>query len=324
MEPLISVIIPVYKVEDYLDQCVQSITEQTYKNLEIILVVGDGGDRCPQMCGQWAKKDGRVVVVPRESNGLSDARNAGLDVKKGEYVAFIDSDDYVDKDYIKKLYDALIKTQSTTAVCGLQIVDEHGKITEALSVTEKNSAEVYTGREIVRRELLGNWALVTSWGALFKADIFSELRFPYKRRNEDEFTFPLVYDGQKRVVCVPDNMYFYLQRSDSLMGAGYSKKDCTDYLDMWHERIAFYGKEERRELLPLVIESFLAWDVLYMAMHGGQMEEPEKKALKDEIRRYFLKLWKRPYPQSFGASMKLAVKCVLTLVNHRILGKRYV
>lgn len=324
MEPLISVIIPVYKVEDYLDKCVQSFVDQTYSNLEIILVVGEGGDRCPQMCDAWATRDARITVIPRESNGLSDARNAGLDVIKGQYIAFIDSDDYVEKDYIEKLYKALMDTQATTAICGIQVVDENSQITEQLSVTEEKRLEIYTGREIVRRELQGNWALVTAWGALFTADIFKTLRFPYKRRNEDEFTFPLIYDSQERVVCLPDNMYYYLQRSDSLMGVGYSKKDCMDYLDMWHERIAFYEQPERRELLPAVIQSCLAWNVLYLAVHGDQMEQSEKKALKDDIRRYFWKLFAKPYLTGFGASVKLAFKCILTLVNDGILRKRYV
>lgn len=323
MQPLITVIIPIYLVEDYMDKCVKSIADQTYRNLEILLVVGDAGDQCLAKSYEWEKKDERIRVIERPCNGLSDARNAGLDVMKGEYVAFIDSDDYVDISYLEKLYDAMISNQATSAICGLQIVDENNQITEQMSATEGNVTEVYTGREIIKREIQGNWCLVTAWGALFEAKQFEQLRFPFKRRNEDDFMLHHIYDKQERVVCVPDNMYYYLQRSDSLMGAGYSQKDCRDYLDMWHERIAYYSEEGNRELLPAIIQSCLAWNTLYMAVHGAQMGAEEKAELKADIRKYFWKLFQRPYLHGFGYSVKLAVKCVMTLLGSKSLRKRY-
>ena len=100
-EPLISVIVPVYKVEEYLDKCVESIVDQTYRNLEIILVDDGSPDNCPKMCDEWAKKDKRIKVIHKENGGLSDARNAGIDIAKGEYITFIDSDDTVSIDFIE-------------------------------------------------------------------------------------------------------------------------------------------------------------------------------------------------------------------------------
>jgi glycosyltransferase involved in cell wall biosynthesis len=332
MQPLISVIIPIYLVEDYMDKCVKSIIDQTYTNLEILLVVGDAGDQCLAKSYEWQKKDKRITVIERPCNGLSDARNAGLDVMTGAYVAFIDSDDYVEEHYLEKLYRAMTEHHATSAICGLVVVDEHGKITEELSATEgstapanppeghakatgsaSEAAEVYTGRQIILREIQGNWCLVTAWGALFEKEIFQELRFPFKRRNEDDFMLHRIYDGQERVACVPENMYYYLQRSDSLMGAGYSKKDCTDYLDMWHERIAYYHDADRREMLPAVIQSALAWNTLYMAVHGAQMGKEEQNACKSDIRTYFRWIFRKPYLHDFTFSVKLAVKCIMTL-----------
>jgi glycosyltransferase involved in cell wall biosynthesis len=249
---------------------------------------------------------------------LSDARNAGLDVMTGEYVAFIDSDDFVDEKYLECLYRAIVSQGASSAICGLQMVNENDQITDRLSATQNNigagQAELYTGREIIKREIQGNWCLVTAWGALFETKIFAELRFPFKRRNEDDFMLHLIYDRQERVACVPENMYYYLQRSDSLMGAGYSKKDCTDYLDMWHERIDYYGKQDNKELLPAMIQSCLAWNTLYMAVHGAQMGEEEKATLKSDIKKYFWQIFKKPYLHDFTFSIKLAVKCVMTLV----------
>jgi len=324
MKPLISVIIPVYKVEAYLDKCVSSVVNQTYDNLEIFLVVGDCGDNCPQMCRDWEQKDSRIKVIDRACNGLSDARNAGLEVMKGEYVAFIDSDDYIDERYLELLYAAIEQNQATVAVCGVHKVDENDKIFESHKVTDGDVTEVYTGREIFFKGTKGAWQYVTSWGKLFAAEIFKELRFAFKRFHEDEFAFPFVYYYEKCVACVPEQMYYYLQRSDSLMGDGYSAKDCKDYLDMWQERIDYFSQDDRVEMKSCVIQSYLAWDVLYVTLHAHQMSAEEQVILKSEIRKYFRWIFKKPYLNGFSDSVKLSVKCVFTLINTEILRKRYI
>ena len=103
LNSLVSVIVPIYKVEDYLDECVKSIVDQTYKNIEIILVDDGSPDHCPQKCDEWAKNDLRIRVVHKQNGGLSSARNAGLDVAKGEYIAFVDSDDFITPDYVEEM-----------------------------------------------------------------------------------------------------------------------------------------------------------------------------------------------------------------------------
>lgn len=117
-EPLISVIVPVYNVEKYLDKCVDSIVNQTYKNLEIILVDDGSPDNCPKMCDNWAKKDKRIKVIHKENGGVSSARNVGIDNAKGEYIGFVDSDDWTEKKYIQKLYEVLIQENADIALCG--------------------------------------------------------------------------------------------------------------------------------------------------------------------------------------------------------------
>ena len=114
--PLISVIVPVYKVENYLDKCVESILVQTYKNLEILLVDDGSPDRCGEMCDEYAKADSRIKVVHKKNGGLSDARNVALDAMTGEYVAFVDSDDTIAKDYIEVLYGLIEKCQAQMSV----------------------------------------------------------------------------------------------------------------------------------------------------------------------------------------------------------------
>ena len=179
-------------------------------------------------------------------------------------------------------------------------------------------------KEIIKKELQGEWVLVTAWGALYDAKIFKELRFPCGRHYEDEYVFVSVFENQECVVCIPENIYYYLQRADSIMGVTYKKQDCMDYFEMWHERIDYFQAKEDRELLAPVIQSCLAWNVLYLAMNGEAMEEPEKRLLKKDIRKYFWKIFAKPYLYNWKESVKLAVKCVMVLMNDKSLGKRYV
>ena len=136
--------------------------------------------------------------------------------------------------------------------------------------------------------------------------------------------FVSVFENQECVVCIPENIYYYLQRADSIMGVTYKKQDCMDYFEMWHERIDYFQAKEDRELLAPVIQSCLAWNVLYLAMNGEAMEEPEKRLLKKDIRKYFWKIFAKPYLYNLKENMKLAVKCVMVLMNDKSLGKRYV
>ena len=132
MKPLISVIVPIYKVEKYLAICVDSLLRQSYGNLEVILVDDGSPDECPAICDKYQNKDNRIKVIHKKNGGLSDARNVGLDIAQGEYVAFVDSDDFVDEDYIYKLYNALQQNGTSIAVCGIQIIDERNKVTDQI------------------------------------------------------------------------------------------------------------------------------------------------------------------------------------------------
>ena len=116
MEDLISVVVPIYNVENYIKKCVDSILSQTYKNLEIILVDDGSPDNCPQICDEYAQKDNRIKVIHKENGGLSDARNAGIDISKGKFITFIDSDDYIEKDYVEVLYNSIKENASDMAI----------------------------------------------------------------------------------------------------------------------------------------------------------------------------------------------------------------
>ena len=141
MEDLITIVVPVYKVEKYIDRCVTSILNQTYKNLQIILVDDGSPDNCGKICDEYAKKDNRIEVIHKENGGLSDARNAGINIAKGKYIAFVDSDDYVSNDYIEYMYKILKKENAKISICELQIVWKNTKIEENIKIDENTDAE---------------------------------------------------------------------------------------------------------------------------------------------------------------------------------------
>ena len=148
MYSLLSVIVPIYNVEDYLNRCVDSIINQTYKNLEIILVDDGSPDNCPQMCDDYAKKDSRIRVVHKENGGLSDARNAGMKVATGEYVSFIDSDDYISLDFYETLFQTMVDNDSDIVECSVVKFYENEKFDEYsddLKVTNYETVDALDG-----------------------------------------------------------------------------------------------------------------------------------------------------------------------------------
>ncbi len=218
---LISVIVPIYKVEPYLDRCVQSIVEQTFKNLEIILVDDGSPDACPAMCDAWAEKDSRIKVIHKENGGLSDARNAGLAVATGEYIGFIDSDDYIAPEFLTELYDAMAQTGADIAECATAYVDEDGNI-----LRQRNVAPVaqMDKLEALRRLVLEDGIYQTVWNKLYRRAVINGILFEKGKYHEDDFWTYQVFDRMEKLAVVDRPMYYYLQRAGSIIGAGYTVK----------------------------------------------------------------------------------------------------
>lgn len=219
MQPLISIIVPIYKVEAYLDKCVESIVNQTYKNLEIILVDDGSPDNCPEMCDVWAEKDNRIKVIHKPNGGLSDARNAGMKVANGEYVAFIDSDDYIADEFVAQLYDVMLKEQSDIAECEVLKFKEDG--IPSVSYTDYNFKS-YDTKQGLSMLMAENEFRQHVWNKLYKSDIALSVEFAKGKLNEDEFWTYQVFGKAKKVSKINTPMYFYLQRSSSIMGASYN------------------------------------------------------------------------------------------------------
>lgn len=211
----VSVIVPIYKVESYLDKCIRSITAQTYRELEIILVDDGSPDNCPAICDAWAEKDNRIKVIHKPNGGLSDARNAGLAVATGELVSFIDSDDWVAPEFIQTLYDAMIRTGAEVAECGAAFVDETGTVLRQ----RKAAAGEMGSIEALRRLVLEDGVYQTVWNKLYRREIC--IPFETGKLNEDEFFTWKVFEKIKKLAVVEAPLYNYLQRGGSIIGTGY-------------------------------------------------------------------------------------------------------
>ena len=250
--PLVSVIVPVYKVEPYLRRCLDSIVGQTYKNLEIILVDDGSPDGCPAICDEYAAKDSRIVVIHKENGGLSDARNAGLEIAKGEYISFIDSDDWVADVYIEALWTALDSQKAELAVGNYHATES--------SYTLKISDCDYTPSEVLEpvQAVKKLWskdavAFVTSWGKLIKASLLDGLRFPKGFIHEDEYTtYKILYRASKTVFLnLP--LYCYFQREDSIIGT--AKHNPSRSIHARANRYLFFKEKHERELAEISLRN---------------------------------------------------------------------
>ena len=219
--PVISVMVPIYKVEAYLDRCVRSITEQTYKNTEIILVDDGSPDNCPHLCDAWAERDSRIKVIHKDNGGLSDARNAGLEAATGEYISFIDSDDFIAPEFLSELYSAMTESGADIAECSVTYVDEEGS-----ELRYRNTATVshMDKLEALRRLVLEDGIYQTVWNKLYRRSVIDGIPFEKGKHHEDDFWTYQVFDRIEKLVTVPTPMYYYLQRSSSIIGSGYTFK----------------------------------------------------------------------------------------------------
>ncbi len=211
MEPLISVIVPVYGVEDYLRQCVDSILAQTHQNLEIILVDDGSPDNCPAICDEYAQKDPRVRVVHKKNGGLSDARNAGLDVATGAYIGFVDSDDWIMPDMYEYLLHGIVGYRSEISYCGF--VNVHDTWADYPNVQVDRVCTAETALNDLFFDRLGNF----SWNKLFKAELWEGVRFPVGKNFEDIRIMHKLFEQARRVTILKEPKYYYRIRQGSIM-----------------------------------------------------------------------------------------------------------
>ncbi len=258
--PLISVIVPVYKVELYLDRCVESIVNQTYSNLEIILVDDGSPDNCPAMCDAWVAKDSRIRVIHKKNGGLSDARNAGMTVATGEYIAFVDSDDWLEIQMYQCLYEAMTMTDADIASCGARRVWLDGKPAQELLAVNRDC--VLEQEAAMVALITSNGLVQTVWNKLYRRSAIEGVLFLTGLIHEDEFWSWQVIARARRTVTLKESYYNYLQRENSIMGMGFTEKSL----------LVVKAKTERQNYIESIMPKLTdvgRTDLTYTCMHLG-------------------------------------------------------
>lgn len=250
--PVISIIIPVYKAEKYLDGCIASVVSQTFEDMEILLVDDGSPDRCPALCDRWAEKDPRIRVLHRPNRGAASARNAGIEAATGQFLAFVDADDRLRKDAMERAYRVQQEKNADLVIFNLQYVDENGtplpKPDFSTMPDEILDEDGVWNRYFSTGERCIYYVVV--WNKLYKAELFRTLRFPEGRRYEDQFYMPGLY-GQCRVIaCLSYVGYDYVQWKESTMarqGSGRNYLERSEYLLEWCRYFAGKGNFIRAE-----------------------------------------------------------------------------
>lgn len=216
--PLISIIVPVYKVEKYLEKCVKSILAQTYKNIEVILIDDGSPDYCPIICDNYEEKDDRVIAIHKRNGGLSDARNAGMAIAKGEFICFVDGDDYVSEDFCELLLSAVLKSNADMAICNYLVVDENGNSIQDKNIHLPIKDECISSQKFIK-EYCGKygWYYVIACNKIYKRKLFENVKYPVGKQHEDAFVIHHLVAQCNRIACVKKTLYFYVQRQGSIM-----------------------------------------------------------------------------------------------------------
>ena len=228
LDGLISVIIPIYNVEKYLDRCINSVIAQNYKNLEILLINDGSTDSCDTICKKWESKDKRIKYYTKSNGGLSDARNYGLDRMHGSYVMFIDSDDYIDNNCISELYKEIVENNVDVSVTNPILYFENKNIFRKY-VNKENFYGFLDKEEAINAVLYSDICLTSAWGKLFKSNLFKSLRFLKGRICEDLDIVYKIFNLTNGIVLLPTEHYFYCQHDNSICNSGFGPNK-MDYI----------------------------------------------------------------------------------------------
>lgn len=279
--PIISIIIPVYNVEEFISKCIESILSQTFKNFELILVNDGSTDRCGEICDEYARKDKRIHVIHKANGGQSTARNVALDIAKGKYIGFVDGDDYIASDMYEQLYDAMVSYDADISVCGRYNVSNN-KITPFFTM---DTSLVMNSKETIRRLLVYDNIDSSPCDKLFSSVLFDNIRFPSGYICEDVAVVYKLIEEASKIVHTGKPLYYYLQRQGSTSKSDFSKK--TMGLVIYHGQVYEYVKVKYPELVDearyfylsrLICANELCLDVSDMRL------DIYRKELKDRLK----------------------------------------
>lgn len=248
----ISVIVPVYNVEKYLERCVDSILCQTYRNLEIILVDDGSKDNSPGICDSYCKKDKRVKVIHKKNGGLSSARNVGINESTGKYMAFVDSDDFLEKNMYEIMYNLMIENNCNIVTCSYKYVYDNGMIKKRC---KENIQKKYSFFDAIKEMNLFDRFDMSACTKLFKKELFNDIRFPEGKLSEDYYIMYLLFEKAGEVYYISDPFYNYFQRINSITK---SVNINNDFLLAAQEQMIYLENKYPKELKNIVRSAYVS------------------------------------------------------------------
>lgn len=284
MDDLISVIIPVFNVQDYLEECIQSITTQTYKNLEIIIVDDGSTDSCASICDSFAERDTRILVIHKINGGLSDARNSGLNIATGDYIAFVDSDDFIDNDMIEYLYKLLKANDAHISICGKRDFLEFPKYNNDLTgnIKEKVLQSQQALKLLIEDEVIQSYA----WNKLYVKELFQEIRYPVGKVYEDLYTTYKLFYVSEVIVYSNLEKYNYRINPNGIVQSGKIKNE-IDKVEASKEIYQFCSVNINN-LENLALDRYLRNAIrLIRIIYSKNNTEQYMKELKSLFRKYY-------------------------------------
>lgn len=292
MDHKISVIVPVYNVEKYLKRCINSILNQTFKNFELILVNDGSTDNSLNICKNYKEKDGRIQLISQTNKGLSAARNTGLKYAKGKYVCFVDSDDFIEKEYLSLLLSNIEKYNSDIAMCEYYLTNEEGRKYSISRLNEPKDIHVLSGEKtfsyFYKEDCVPN---VVAWNKIYLRSLFDNIKYDEGHYFEDELIAPFLFYKARRVSFLRVPLYNYVQRPGSIMNTPLTLKKVEDCILMFNQRMHFlYGRN--KTLYRLAVQQYKDWLVTVGDLDINNIN------FQSEYRKYFgirgnrsFKLW---------------------------------
>ena len=257
----ITVVLPVYNVVDYLEECIKSVLKQTYVNFELILVDDGSSDGSELICDKYKEMDCRIIVIHQKNGGLSAARNTGISYASGKFITFIDSDDYIAPEYIEKLYEAIIKYDADISMCDFQKVPENSKLSERTILFGKMIKELVLNKEETIKEVYrdtNHGIDFVAWAKMYRLDLFktNNIYFPVGKLHEDTFTTYKLIFCCDRIIYVDAPMYYYIIRKGSITTSDFSVKR-LDMIEATREEYKFFEKKGNYELMEIAFFDYL-------------------------------------------------------------------
>lgn len=316
--PLISIIVPVYNVAPYLPICLDSILNQTYQNLEIILVASTSKDNSVEICNEYEKRDKRISVIHCPPKGLSDGRNRGIDAAHGEYLSFIDSDDFVAPEFIQTLYDIIVNYGCDIAQGGyMKVANTHNSIQDLMESNIEYPIHIHSGKEMLMLMNSLNTYIVMTWNKLYHYSLFLEIRFPIGKLHEDVATTYKLFYSAKKIGSFLKPMYFYRQVPTSITGQAYSLKR-LDVLEHARDAVTFF--KERGEYNIYGVALYRLIITLNTALIEVQEHITDSRKIQNELKREMREKYSELYNHK---TTKMQDKCVAFIMVYmpRIVNK---